>query len=185
MNRTIKFRAWDSEEKRMLPDSSPMWKELVVTLDGRIGSITNEGEIVESELELMQFTGLLDKNGKEIYEGDIVYRVIESSYRRDYSETKTWDNWQGKAKQFCIIKIGEYDNKEEYESADSGYGVFFEQIGIVDFDYGDAPTKEGQEDKPSYWGKFTVEGNLQTLKKEWEVIGNVFSNPELLNNDSK
>lgn len=63
--RTIKFRAWDKENKRMY-DGLP-------NFGSKVWWFPDEGYGVSlKELELMQFTGLLDKNGKEIYEGDVV-----------------------------------------------------------------------------------------------------------------
>lgn len=56
--RPIKFRAWDNHDKVM-----DFWNVLSFPthLEGKI-----------SFSQIMQFTGLLDKNGKEIYFGDIV-----------------------------------------------------------------------------------------------------------------
>jgi len=61
--REIKFRAWDKERKTMLsPDD-------LCHLEGNVSKALKESS---PHLELMQFTGLKDKNNREIYEGDIV-----------------------------------------------------------------------------------------------------------------
>ena len=64
--REIKFRAWDKDEKRMTTTFS-------VSSQGQV-TFTPLGESTRylTGYILMQFTGLLDKNGKEIYEGDII-----------------------------------------------------------------------------------------------------------------
>ena len=67
--RQIKFRAWDNELGEYIHPQD------ICHLDGE----TSKG-LKESSpfLELEQFTGLHDKNGKEIYEGDIVRHAWES-----------------------------------------------------------------------------------------------------------
>ena len=52
--REIKFRAWDK------------------TLNKMIQNITWKGDSQSDRYSVMQYTGLKDKNGKEIYEGDIL-----------------------------------------------------------------------------------------------------------------
>lgn len=45
-----------------------------------------------TEVELMQFTGLLDKNGKEIYEGDVVKRKVGGSYTKEMVAHVVYDD---------------------------------------------------------------------------------------------
>jgi uncharacterized phage protein (TIGR01671 family) len=68
--REIKFRAWDNFNKRMLGPFGPFrWHDEydLLYLEGTLDVPAGDN------LNFMQFTGLKDKNGKEIYEGDILY----------------------------------------------------------------------------------------------------------------
>lgn len=68
--REIKFRAWDGKK---MWESVGFTKSDLGTLVKQESYMIGGGENVgyTSSVELMQYTGLLDKNGVEIYEGDI------------------------------------------------------------------------------------------------------------------
>jgi len=69
MSREIKFRAWDGERKQMF--TSAKWVEFRVVNGVLFGRNYNHAG-KEQSLKVMQYTGLKDSTGREIYEGDIL-----------------------------------------------------------------------------------------------------------------
>lgn len=81
MNREIKFRIWDVENKEMLKvqelDFEPtFYGERIAIRPDQYNDYFDTEDMI-----LMQFTGLHDKNGKEIYEGDIV-KITENALKQ-------------------------------------------------------------------------------------------------------
>ncbi|HYU75619.1 MAG TPA: YopX family protein [Ktedonobacteraceae bacterium] len=88
--REIKFRAWDTTNKKMLvPLSGIIWGKPIIPMDYCYGLFNGERpDNYDSMLEemmivddciLMEFTGRIDRLGKEMYEGDIVAYLDNTS----------------------------------------------------------------------------------------------------------
>ena len=129
---TIKFRAWYN---------NTMWYSLPWRFkynNGGFSHFFNGHNASQKEVILMQFTGLKDKNGKEIYEGDIVH--VPEGYGGDL--------------------------------------LYKEFIGIVDYD------------PPVFY--INQQESIKKTRKwhgqeygwdELEIIGNIYENPEQIENN--
>ena len=117
MSRIIKFRAWAKNKKVMTFVGELSW--LVAGIHFMDAGACHG--FIDKDAELMQFIGLHDKNGKEIYEGDIVKRQEK-------------------------IEVVEWIDGDDMDSQ----GYYIDQV----------------------FGK-------------WEVIGNIYENPELLTKEQE
>lgn len=128
-----KFRAWDKEENLWIKVASLVFDE-----EGEmwyLGPVMDDFNPVyyENELgktwEIMQSTGLKDKNGVEIFEGDVLKNTRNGKIRRVH--------WNPSCASFHLSK----------------HGI--------------------EESKVEYW-------SLSNPQWSYEIIGNIYENPELL-----
>ena len=111
-----KFRAWDKEFKEMVQVDA-------IVLDAQVIKVTyKNGNVVKEDIkyyDLMQSTGLLDKNGKEVFEEDIV----------DYKGRKAVIKWHGSYASFIYIFVDELQKRvAEWSPLYLAY-LHFEVIG--------------------------------------------------------
>lgn len=127
--REIKFRAWDKELK-FIVDSS----RYLLGMDGNAFFDNNDSSLYDQteKLVLMQYTGLKDKNGVEIYEWDILQgsngRIVVCTYQapifvlKEKLTNKRWFNFirHPDENQFETVIGNIYENPELLEASGRG-----------------------------------------------------------------
>ena len=146
--REIRFRAWDKQDRRMFKvDGLSFLNQYITDEQGQHTFKFNQ-------CYLMEYTGLTDRNGKEIYEGDIVSR-----FGQDVNGEKIESRHP--------ICFGSYDNGESYDDWVGGNGWYLGQELFF------------RADKREPGG---CESEVTDLidPTDFEIIGNIYENPELM-----
>jgi len=157
--RELKFKAWDKEAKEMvyhLTDDIMFCFNENTELEVRYWSCDpidkNYGYWELLDCDILQYTGLKDSEGKEIYEGDIIKHKQGEQQKKLYEYIGIIKFYDGS---FFISTNGIRSNLLLSD---------INGIGEILWHY------EGRYGNPSYY----------YIAKDFEVIGNIYENPELL-----
>lgn len=119
MQRQLKFRAYDKLAERFIKCDEGYQGHYVLSLKGEFHNLQNGSG--GKEYVVQQYTGLLDKNGKEIYEGDILI------FRPSYDESL--GGRFGNAVFSASFKGGSFRFGDEF--ADQDGANYYEVIGNI------------------------------------------------------
>ena len=86
-----KFRAWLKNDKEMIDVDEIHWFNGELDIIGDYITFVRKAD----EIELMQSTGLCDKEGTEVFEGDILHHQIQTEYTFIVKYDKDKGRWYG------------------------------------------------------------------------------------------
>lgn len=122
MQREIKFRVWDKRNKKWVEAGQSLLGYLIAWISDYKFEILGRGDY-----EIVQYTGLKDRNDKEIYEGDLVqvldYASWEGLYKIIWDEKNLMymlEDAFGDREKLCefeeyLVKGNIYENPELLE----------------------------------------------------------------------
>lgn len=158
--REIKFRAWHFKLKKMFSAEEMTLDQLALLPDGHFANIHSVSTAFTrvfdyDEMCPLQFTGMLDRNGKEIYEGDIIQETKIGE--------KIWDDEAEVVK--CPVGVVEY--------CAPAFNVIQKIVGEARWLYRDGGSALHLSAYDGFYEWHMVDS--------YAVIGNIYENPELLN----
>lgn len=145
-----RFRAWDKKFKEMVQVDALVFDEQIIKATYKNGNVAKDDL---KNYVLMQSTGLRDKNGKEIYEGDIL---------------KFNDEWDEYCYEGYVDGVFEGVNYVEIEKETTCFG--FGKTKIPESSLFNLVNDE----------HLTFKELITDTSFEFEIIGNIHTNPELV-----